>query len=419
MSMLRQKTVKEAGEYVCPYCFSTISLSQVHYECTTVSCPTVFAEQAVSTRNAAALKYVSKDGKHEIDPERSSFLNRNPHGDDAIIAKRHIIRGGEQVCNVCRRPVYLRVCPICHNPVPNGAEEEGNRIIVILGPKGVGKSHFMAVLINQLQNLVSNEFNGSLSPANDATAFRYKDKFYNKLFVEKCKLPATKSFGVSDDSREPLIYYLRLYGDNPRTYTLVFFDTAGEDLVTADRIRELNIHSFIAKSAGIIYLIDPLQTPYVNSRINIDKKPNVGPDVTDVLNNIANVIRTNNRIRGREKIGIPLAVALTKSDVLFKSPETEEEDKVLFGLNSSLRIPREYGKFDMENFDQISVELEEYLRRILGQGFLNIVDGFAKHSYFAVSSLGCNPTGDKLPRGVSPMRVEDPLLWLLNQEDKR
>ena len=168
-----------------------------------------------------------------------------------------------------------------------------------------------------------------------------------------------------------------------------------------------------------MYLVDPLQIKYINSRINVDNKPAVGPDVSDILNNICQIIRTNKKLKAKDKIDIPIAVSLTKSDVLFKAPENEEEDKVLFGQCSSLHIPREHGCYDKENFDQIDAELEEYLRRTVGDHFIQTVNGFAEHSFFAVSALGCNPVGSSLPRGVSPMRVEDPFIWLLNREGLR
>ena len=135
-----------------------------------------------------------------------------------------------------------------------------------------------------------------------------------------------------------------------------------------------------------------------------------------MLNNISQIIRTNKKLSPKARIDIPLAVVLTKSDVLFKNPEDEEEDKVLFGQCSSLHIPRENGKFDEENFKQIDAELSEYLHRCLGDNFIQTVGGFSDHCFFAVSALGCNPVGSSLPRGVSPMRVEDPFIWLLNRE---
>ncbi len=395
-------------------------MARVHYVCSGMTCAKTFAATAASTRSADAGRYVSADGQNEIDYEKSLYYGRDPRGPRAVVARNHIVRSSDGVCDVCRRPVYTRVCPVCHNPIPPGAEDEGNRIFVVLGPKAVGKSHYIAVLINQLKNYVSAEFNGVLSAASDSTTLKYRDMYYKRLYEEKRKLPPTKSFEDSDEGREPLIYYLRIFdSDHPKVYTFAFFDTAGEDLATTGRMMSLNINSFISRAAGIVYLVDPLQLKYVNQRVHVENKPEVGPDVTDILDNICQIIRTNNKVGPRSKIDIPLAVVLTKSDVLFKSPEDEEEDKVLFGQCSSLHIPRERGKFDRENCEQIDAELTEYLRRCAGEGFIQTVNGFQDHCAFAVSSLGCNPVGSSLPRGVSPMRVEDPFIWLLNREGMR
>jgi len=202
-------------------------------------------------------------------------------------------------------------------------------------------------------------------------------------------------------------------------FTFAFFDTAGEDLVSTNRMMQVNLNAFISLASGIVYLVDPMQVRYINQRIHVDNKPDVGPSATDILNNICQIIRTNKKFKGKDKIDIPIAVSLTKLDVLFKSPENEEESKVLLGLNSSLHIPREREKIDWENFEQISVELEEYIRRTIGPEFLQIVRSFREYAFFAVSALGCNPTGNSLPMGVSPIRVEDPFIWLLGKEGLR
>ena len=220
--MRKQKETAAASgkEYICPYCFARVDLARVHYLCSGQTCAKTFASTAASTRNAEQMKYVSRDGQNEIDPEKSLFYGKDPNGPDAVVAKQHIIRNSSGLCDVCRRPVYTRVCPICHNIIPPGAEDEGNKIFVILGPKGVGKSHYIAVLINQLKNYVSKEFNGVLNAATDSTTLKYRDMYYRRLFEEKRKLPPTRSFDVSDESREPLIYYLRLFdSDSPKVFT--------------------------------------------------------------------------------------------------------------------------------------------------------------------------------------------------------
>ena len=418
--MAKKEMPSSGRDYVCPYCFTKVDMAKIHYLCTGPSCAKTFAAQAVSTRDEKKMMYVSKDGQNEIDREKSLIYGKDPFGPDALITKNHIIRDSKGFCDVCKRPAYIRVCPTCHNTIPQGAEEEGNKIFVILGPKGVGKSHYIAVLINQLRNTISSEFNAVLNAANDSTTIRYRDLYYHRLFEEKRKLQPTLSFGSSDDSREPLIFFLRILDeDKPKVFTFAFFDTAGEDLVSTNRMMSLNLNAFISLASGIVYLVDPMQIKYINQRIHVDNKPEIGPSPTDILNNIATIIRNNKKIKSKEKIDIPIAVSLTKSDVLLKIPEDEEESKVLIGNSSSVHIPREHGKYDEENFEQINAELEEYLRRTVGPEFIQTINGFKDHRIFAVSALGCNPTGNALPRGVSPMRVEDPFLWLLSKEGLR
>ncbi len=286
---------------------------------------------------------------------------------------------------------------------------------MVLGSKGVGKSHYIAVLINQLKNSFATEFGTTLSPATDRTTVKYRDTYYKRLFEEGRKLSSTPSYEDDRASRDPMIYYLRFLKDEtPRVYTLAFFDTAGEDLDSTDKMLSLNINSFISRASGIVYLVDPLQIPYINSRIRMENKPPNGPDVNDKLSYIAGIIRSSNKLKPKEHIDIPLAVVLTKVDVLMKAPENEEEDKVLFGPESSLNIGREHGRFDRVNFDEISAEVQEYLRRTVSPAFVQTVSQFNSHEYFAVSALGNNPTGSILTRGITPFRVEDPFIWLLN-----
>jgi len=414
MAKRPEPQIQNTVNYICPFCFCTVDLKDIHYQCTNPACTKMFLREL---DEKSARKYRSRNLEEEIDIENSIFLGKDPAGPSPVTTKYHIVRSASGVCDICKKPVYKRLCPGCHNPIPQGAEEEGSSVFVLLGPKGVGKSHYIAVLINQLRNSFSPEFGATMSPATDRTTMKYRDMYYKRLYEEGRKLAPTLSFEESRESREPMIYYLRfLGGDSPRVYTLAFFDTAGEDLDSTGKMMGLNLNSFISRASGIVFLVDPLQIPYINTRIRMDNKPPTGSDVANMLSNIANIIRTNNSLKMKDPISIPLAVVLTKADVLMKAPENDEESSILFGLNSSLYIERERGKYDRTNFDQISVEIEEYMRRAVSKNFVQAVKEFKEHSYFAVSALGSNPTGNVLTRGISPMRVEDPFIWLLNCE---
>ena len=410
----KQESQPHASTYTCPFCFGSVDLKDIHYQCTNPACTKIFIREQ---GEKSAAKYKSKNPEEEIDIENTIFLGRDPAGATPVTTKYHIIRNSTGTCDICKKPVYKRLCPGCHNPIPQGAEEEGSTVFVLLGPKGVGKSHYIAVLINQLRNSFSPEFGATMSPATDRTTLKYRDMYYKRLYEEGRKLAPTLSFEQSKESREPMIYYLRfLGGDFPRVYTLAFFDTAGEDLDSTGKMMGLNLNSFISRASGIVFLVDPLQIPFINNRIRMDNKPPVGGNVANMLSDISNIIRTNHGLKMKDQIPIPLAVVLTKADVLMKVPENDEENSILFGPNSSLNIEREKGKYDKTNFDQISAEIEEYMRRAVSKGFVQTVKEFKEHSYFAVSALGSNPTGNVLSRGISPMRVEDPFIWLLNCE---
>ena len=404
-------------KYTCPFCFSSVELKDIHYQCTNPACTKIFLREL---DERGSRKFRSKNPEEEIDVENTFFLGKDPAGPSPITTKYHIIRNSSGTCDICKKPVYKRLCPSCHNPIPQGIEEEGSSVFVVLGPKGVGKSHYIAVLINQLRNSFSQEFGATMSPATDRTTLKYRDMYYKRLYEEGRKLAPTISFEESRESREPMIYYLRfLEGESPRVYTLAFFDTAGEDLDSMGKMMGLNLNSFISRASGIVFLVDPLQIPYINTRIRMENKPPTGSNVANMLSDIANIIRTNNDLKMKETITIPLAVVLTKADVLMKAPENDEENSILFGLNSSLYVERERGKFDKTNCEQISAEIEEYMRRAVSKSFVQTVKEFKQHSYFAVSALGSNPTGNVLTRGISPMRVEDPFIWLRESLEER
>lgn len=411
----KNKKNESKREYTCPHCFRLIDLNAVHWMCTGANCAHRFAQTVKATHNTELEKYVSHDGLNEIDLELCMINGKDPTGPDAIITRRHIIRNTSKICDVCGRITYYRACPVCHNDIPPGVEDHGNSTFIILGPKGAGKSHYMGVLINQLKNSIAKEFEATLNPANDSTSLNYRDKYHETLFNKKRILPPTESLSKGDSSRETLVYHFRLF-DQKKVYTIVFMDTAGEDLTSIDSMNNLNLSPYISMAAGIIFLVDPLQIEGIRNRISVKNLPAITGDVTGILDNISRIIRTNKQIRSREKVDIPIAITLTKCDVLMEPPSSDEEASVALPPCSAVRIPRRRGEFDAEIFEQIDIELEEYCRRHIGEEFVQAVNGFEKHSYFAVSSLGNNPSGMELSRGITPIRVEDPLLWLLHTE---
>lgn len=392
------------NDYICPFCFNSFDLDDIHYQCVNQSCTRMFVNAIDEGKIDNGKTYRATTENEEIDVENSTFLGKDPSGKDAVKTKQHIVRDSSGICDMCRRPVHKRLCPICHNPIPLEAEGGKNNIFVIIGPKGSGMSHYNSVLINQLKNSFAQEFDAIVVPASDRTTINYREHYFKRLYENGRKLLSNEENGL----REPMIYYVRFPNQNLPGATLAFFDSANEGI---------QLESFISNASGIICLMDPLQIPYVNERLRTNNKPRPSEDIVQTINTISVTIRSAMNISPSDKIPIPLAMTFTKSDVLMKVPENDEEEKVLFGPGSSLRIPRELGICDKENFMQIDAEIYEYLKRSVPNEFLGIINGFEKYCLFAVSSLGWNPEGIILDRGLSPFRVEDPLIWLLGNQD--
>ena len=242
------------NEYICPFCFSSFDLNDIHYQCINQSCTRMFVRAIDEGKVCNGLAYRSTIEDEEIDVENSTFLGKDPNGKDAVRTKQHIVRDSSGICNVCRRPVHKRLCPVCHNPIPPEAEGGKNRIFVIIGPKGSGMSHYTSVLINQLKNALAQEFNAIVVPASDRTAMKYREYYFKRLYEGGRKLPSNDEHSL----REPMIYYIRFPDNNLLGATLAFFDATDEGI---------RLESFISNASGIICLMDPLQIPYVNERI--------------------------------------------------------------------------------------------------------------------------------------------------------
>ncbi|AGI47730.1 hypothetical protein TALC_00733 [Thermoplasmatales archaeon BRNA1] len=404
---------KKPAKYICPFCFGTVSMDRIHYVCADTACTLKFLEKA---NDAEKRRYVSDAHPgQEVDVERSLYMDLDPRGPEAVATSHHISRNSRDGrCEICGQPAYLRLCPICHNPIPPDAEENGSSIYVVLGSARTGKSHYLAVLVNTLMHSFSAEFGTELKPASQRTVSKYQNCYYKRLFQDGMELEPTPSYDTDRQSREPMIYYLSHgEGEERKTHTLALFDTAGSDLDSTNKLMSLNIGSFIAGAGGIVFLIDPLQVKAINERLRVDGKPVPADDTEDRLRYIADLVRMKNKLRPGKKIDVPLAVVLTKVDLLMKVPENDEEDRIVFGPESSLHVEREKGVFDRVNMNEVSAEVEEYLRRTVGQGFVDTVNAFSDHEYFAVSALGKSPVNGAVPKGISPFRVEDPFIWLL------
>ncbi len=304
----------------------------------------------------------------------------------------------------------LKVCPNeeCKDKkLPYTAGNQESLVIGIIGAKFSGKSHYIASMIQRLESQVGADFNASLLPVSDETSNRYKNEFYNYL-QNNFEIPTTIGTPL------PLIYDLSIAfpGSNEiRAVTLALYDTAGENFNNENTVNE--IMQYLQVASGIIFLIDPLQWSSVREvtpkSVNLPDSDKMA-DPNTIISRVLIELQNRKVIKEGGRLSIPVAVVLTKCDVLCTAGWIEKNR--LWNTDA-----RHIGSFDLEIHNDMAGMMSEYLQKWDhgAQATYNTVKGrFSKYAFFGTSATGCasDPTTRQY-KYVSPWRVEDPLLWLL------
>ena len=391
--------------FICPYCFERIKLSEVQFRCTNKRCQDVDDVEITVYENGNV--NMPKKGKPCF-----GYKSKNPFTVPA-----------SAVCPSCSKESHKRICPACHNELPESTINGKDMIISIVGSRATGKSHFVGVIIKELKDRIAKSFDGALEGFADSYK-RWEENFGNKLYTTGEKLDLTKSSLQNTDNGayRPLIFKLRLrhkvlFKEMIESFTFVFFDSAGEDLDDEDTMSTVN--KYICRSAGIIFLLDPMQIPAVSSQLDesvVSRASGLGANVRatgadDIMTRVSNLIRNERKISDETKIDIPVAAVFSKFDAV--EPIIPEDCTVLQpSPHCSEKV------FDMSDWHNVNAEISSLLNEWDAGAFISQLEtNYSKYSYFGVSALGLNnnPTTDGRIERPRPHRIEDPLLWILKE----
>ena len=371
----------------CVFCFEKFSPKDIKFRCI--------------NENPSVCEY-------EEDKELQKYQGRNLPKLQKIVTPASSFRMPRKAICSCGMETTKMICPFCHNELPNEFGEDDDLIIALIGAKDVGKSHYIAVLIHELKDRIGEPFEISLRALNEGTIKRYNEDFDKHIYKDSKLIPGTLSGKAQINVRYPLIYKLSIRKKQcgvmrKKIANLVFFDTAGEDLLDQQIMETTN--KYISNSGGLIFLLDPLQTNYVRQKVPLYiVKPNFSTDQFEIINRVINLIRKEKNIIGRRKIKIPVAVSFSKLDCL-----KGIIDPLL------LRSSNHNGCLDINDVENVNSLFYSYLGKWLGPNFLTTMkDYFKTYSFFGLSALGDSPDIlGNINRGVNPFRIEDPLLWIL------
>ena len=385
----------------CPYCYNRISQARLAFLCKGRGVP---GNPTRCTRNrdeARALHTGVQDPMLPVFPAPG----RNPLG------------GRTADCPNCKGPTSTRACPVCHTPLSATFAESKSPLIGMVGGKGAGKTVYTAVLHHQLRTEVRRRFNADIrlvggQQGGTGSARQWLEANEEQLFEDLKLFPGTTE--ARGGIRAPVVIEWR----QPRmrlgvqetfdTTVLSFYDTAGEDLTSIDKVRD---QAYLGVSDGLVLLLDPWQLPGAAERIDVPQSKITGAaPPLEVLGSITDMLRHAHGVKARKKIPAPLAVVFAKMDAFYP----------MLGPNHSLMRP---AKTETGYDDAIGLDTHEHVRALLHQFGADDVDALLMHNYktfryFAVSALGDAPDYARdvvNDRGVRPFRVEEPLLWLLHR----
>lgn len=218
--------------FLCPHCFERNRFRDVHFRC--VNDPKRCAPEPDP-------KYSAFLGLGKPRMMAKTFKNPGPKGLFGGMKSFFIPRSVP--CSHCGEISTRRICPACHSELPHTIGDFQDMIFSIVGAKESGKSHYIAVLLNEIMNSMGGAFNCNLQPVNDSTANRYREDFYKPIFRRRETIHGTRSARADFSVRQPLVYTLSFMGRGmfgrkkiSQVVTIAFFDTAGEDLNSEDTI---------------------------------------------------------------------------------------------------------------------------------------------------------------------------------------
>ncbi|MGV9251073.1 TRAFAC clade GTPase domain-containing protein [Streptomyces sp. NPDC003697] len=345
--------------WVCPHCFRSVSRAQIAYVCAS-------GAACAGDRNLAS-----------ADP-----------------------RAGAAVCGTCGRTATRLRCTVCAGRLPEGYLRTPGKLVALAGPVGSGKSSYVGVLVHELLHRLGAELDAALLPCDDDTMADYREQYEQHLYEEQRTVPKT----AEHDAGRPLVYRLsrtrrgRFGRARERVLTLVFLDAAGEHFASRARM-ETQLRYLLAADA-VVVLVDPQDLPGAPVAAGAGVPGRSGEVLARVLGHLG----------GGGKVTVPVAVALTKADLLW--PHLPD--------NSPLHGTRRPGPvLDADDRAAVHAELRALLRRWQEQQLDARLQRFcADHQLFALSMLGTAPGRDGalgLGGVVRPHRVEDPLMWLLHR----
>ncbi|MDN5749514.1 MAG: zinc ribbon domain-containing protein [Pseudonocardia sp.] len=383
----------------CPFCYHKINQSRLAYRC---------LGRGVPGGKQTCTKQDNVQRQATIGVRELSYPTFE------VEAKGLLGTPKEAACTTCGGITGRRACPVCHSPLSATFRTSRSPMVGVVGGKGAGKSVYLSVLYHELRTSVRRRFQADIGLAGDQQGSLgsaqdwlkdYEDQLFEhgKLLRGTESAPAGRRAPVVVEWRQPR---RRLGVESLMTTVLSFYDAAGEDLSSDDRVHD---QAYLGISDGLILLLDPWQLPHAAKRIEVPARAAGAAPPLQVLRKVTDQLRTSHGVPSK-RLKVPVAVVFAKMDAFFP----------VLGSNHPLMS----NPPALAGYDEVTgQDTHEHVKALLDEYGADDIDAhlavsYTNYRYFAVSALGAPPDygADTVnERGVQPFRVEEPLLWLLNR----
>lgn len=322
---------------------------------------------------------------------KEKYLLKDNDGMVAYIKIRGTSLHDEETCS-------RRVCPHCHNPLPENFGKTPTITIPIIGVTNSGKTVYMSSLLKNISNYVVNVgFTGTKS-----TGGVYSFREINKVEQNQPLPQPTEATLV----QQPLCFVMNkpVNGNKLASYTVVLYDLAGEYF---NRDPTYDIHyenrhrrPLLEHADGIILLIDPAQlTGAAEESLAVA-----------ALDNIQDVLLDGGRLGNRAKTPIAICVPKADNDQFLNVFGREIQSIATQGADYDMRSK----KIPAEQYNELNDKLYDNMEVNITTGIFPQTYNYEMSRFFAFSAV----SGDLIENGKLtgrpfPQRIEDPLLWLL------
>lgn len=297
------------------------------------------------------------------------------------------------------RDTLERICPHCNHPLNAAIGQSTNIHIPVVGGPNTGKSNYIVTATGVFKAIYEQNYRYTIT---------FPDKKHEQDYTENTRrlgqgLPLVKTTEVVARA-----YNLKIEAPGAVVPKLAYiYDAAGEAFNTSENTAQQEYYKYID---GIIFIIDPFSIPEYRVTHEVEMRPYqnlIRPSELDVMQayeRMFTMFEDSAGLRKGRRFNHPIAIVISKVDALYLENE--------LGTMSAQNLMSSDPSLTREG-DAQSKLTRDFLRRYGLDHFVqNVEMQFSNVRYFSCSALGRMPTPGDM-RGFVPLRVEEPLIWLL------